>query len=111
MKRDYSLTGLRLVLSNSNDNIDGFLRFSTQVVINDLLDTSGISDLGVESCTGIVGYHPVTSAQGVLHGPPGVIRGSGLHIPDIPGVTVELTTLECPGYRALIADRTASSVY
>ena len=84
---------------------------SVQIVADNLLDTIGVSDLGVEGCPGVVRYHPVTTAQGVLHGPPRVIAGSGLDVPDIPGVSSELAALYGPGDCVSITDRTTSGVH
>ena len=111
MQRGGSLTGFRLVLANSNDNIGGLLGFSVQVVIDDLFGTIGVSGLGVESGARVVRHHPVTAAQGILHGPPGVILGSGLDIPDVPGVPIELTTLYGCSDCFLVTDRATSGVH
>lgn len=111
MQSDRSLTGLRLILADSNDDVCRIFRFSVQVVVKDLLDTGGVSDLGVESGARIVRYHPITTTQRVLHGPPGMIARSRLDVPDIPGVPVELTGLNGSHYRVLVADRATSSVH
>lgn len=67
--------------------------------------------MGIESGPGIVRYHSVTSAQGILHGPPRVIAGGRLDIPNIPGVSVKMTAFNCLCHRVLVADRTASGVH
>jgi len=105
------LTSTRLVLANPHDDIGTVLGFSVQVVIDDLLDTIGISDLGVESGSRIVRDHPVTTAQGVLYCSPGVISGSRLDVPDVPGVSVELAALYSRGDCVLVADRATSGVH
>ena len=56
-------------------------------------------------------YHPVATAQGILHGPPGMILWGRLDVPDIPGVPVELTALYGSGDRVLVAYRTAGGVH
>jgi len=84
---------------------------SVQVVINDLLDTIGVSGLGIESCARVVRYHPVTTTQGVLHGSPGVISGSGLDVPDVPRVSIEFTALDGRGDCFFVADRATSGVH
>ena len=108
---DGSLTGSCLVLADSNYYIGRVLRSSVQIVIDDLLDTIGVSDLGVEGCPGVVRYHPVTTTQGVLHGPPWVVAGSRLDVPDIPGVPPELAAPYSSGDCVFITDRATSGVH
>lgn len=108
---DCLLTGFRLVFADSNDDVDSILRCSIQVVVDYLLDTVGISDLGVEGGSGVVRNHSVATTKGVLHGPPGVIAGSRLDIPDISGVSAELTTVHSLGDCVFVADRTTSGVH
>jgi len=111
VQSDRSLTGFRLVLAESNDEVGRVLGCSVQVVVDYLFDTVGISDLGVEGCSGVVRNHPVATARGVLHGPPGVIAGSRLDIPDIPRVSAELAALYGLGDCVFVADRTTSGVH
>ena len=111
MQGGHSLTSFCLVLANSDDDIGRILGSSIQIVIDNLPGPTGVSGLGVEGSAGVVRYHSVTTAQWILHGSPGVITGSRLDIPDIPGVSVELTTLyslsDCP----FVADRATSGVH
>ena len=55
--------------------------------------------------------HPIATAQGVLHGPPGVILGCRLDVPDVTSVPIELARLEglCDVLR--LADGATSCVY
>ena len=111
MQSDRSLTGLRLIPADPNDHVHRILGFVIQIVVKDLLDPSGVSDLCVESGAGVVRYHSVAPAQRVLHGPPWMIAGSRLDVPDIPRVSIESTTLNGPRYRVLVADRATSGVH
>ena len=111
MQRGDPLTSTRLVLANPDDDICSVLGSTVQVVIHNLLDTIGVSDLGVESGARVVGYHPVTTAQGVLHGPPWVISGSRLDVPDVPRVSVELAALHSRGDCGFIANRATGGVH
>lgn len=110
-QRGDPLTSTRFILANPHDDIGTVLGSSVQVVIDDLLDTIGVSGLGVESGSRVVRYHPVTTTQRVLHSSPGVISGSRLDVPDVPGVPVELTALYSCGYCVLVADRATSGVH
>lgn len=82
-----------------------------EIVLNDLLGAVGVSALGVESGARVMGDHPVTTTEGVLHGPPGVVLGSGLDIPDIAGITPKLTALDSLSDGILVADGTTSGVH
>ena len=108
---DGSLTGSCLVLADSNYDIGRVLRSSVQIVIDDLLDTIGVSDLGAEGCPRVVRYHPVTTTQGVLHSPSWVVAGNRLDVPDIPGVPPELTAPYSSGDCVFITDRATSGVH
>ena len=111
VQRGGSLTGFRLVLAYSNNDIDSVLGSSVQVVVDNLLDAIGVSGLSIESGAGVVRHHPVTAAQWILHGPPGVVFWGRLDVPNVPGVPVEFTALYCSGDCILIADRAASGVH
>ena len=108
---DGSLAGSCLVLADSSYDIGRVLGSPVQIVIDDLLDTIGVSDLGAEGCPRVVGYHPVTTTQGVLHGPSWVVAGNRLDVPDIPGVSPELAARHSLGDRVFITDCATSGVH
>lgn len=84
------------IISVDNDNITWSLFLALEVVFKDLLDTRGVSGLGIESSTGHMWDHCVsTGAALVLHGAPGVILGSGLREPDITAVSTEMARFNC----------------
>lgn len=104
------LTGLSLVLAEPNDDIRGILLLPGEVVFKDLLGASSISSLGIKSGTRIVRNHSIPTSERILHGPPWVVFGCGLDIPDIARVTCEVPTLQGSGNSIGIANGTTSSV-
>lgn len=81
------LTSFTLVLPKADDDILRLLRLTSEVVFEDALGTVRITSLGIEGGAGVVRNHTVTATEGVLHGTPNMVFGSGLFVPDIAGVT------------------------
>jgi hypothetical protein len=82
------------VVSTLNDNVRWDLRMAGEEALEDVLDTSSISGLGIEGRAGHVGNHSISSSTDILHIAPSMITGSGLGEPDITSVSTQLTRLE-----------------
>lgn len=82
---------LSCVVTIFNDDIRWSLRLAGKVILEDGLDTSGISGLSIKSSTRHMWDHGISSTVLVAHSAPRVILGSGLREPHITTVTTELS--------------------
>ena len=67
--------------SSRDDDIGWVLLGAVEEVLDDRLGALGVTLLGVEGGSRVVGNHAVTSTQGVGHGAPRVVARSGLDVP------------------------------
>ena len=104
------LTSTGLILADADDDILGLLGSTSEVVLQDLLGAVGISGLGIQSRSRVMGNHAVSTTEGVLHRAPWVVLGSGLHIPHITSVAAELSAGKGSSNSVLVADGTTSGV-
>ena len=102
--------GLGLVLADANDDVLGVLSLVGEVVFEDALGTVGVTGLGVEGGSGVVGNHTVSTSEGVLHGAPDVVLGCGLDVPDVTRVSRELTAGQSGGNGVLVANSATGGV-
>ena len=80
-KKDARLTVPGGVTSSRDDNVGGVLLEAVEEFLDDGLGAIGVALLGVEGRSGVVGDHAVPTTQGVGHGAPRVVAGSGLDVP------------------------------
>ena len=97
-------------LTLSDNNVGRLLRLISEVVLQYLLRARRVAKLGVEGSARVMGYHAVTCAERVLHGPPRVVLGSGLYVPYITCITVQLSGFYRRSYCICITDSPTSSV-
>src|SRR5271156_805632 len=71
------------IISILDDNVRWSLRCSSEVVVEDVLDASGISGLSVKCRARHVRHHGVSSSTYVFHSAPRVILRSWLREPHI----------------------------
>ena len=94
----------------ADDDVRRALRLVSEVVLKNLLCSSSVTGLSIESGTRVVRYHAVTTVEGVLHGAPWVVSRRGLHIPDITSIAVDLARLNSRSNSILVGDSTTGGV-
>ena len=75
-----------LVLANADDDVTGFLRLVSEVVLDDVPRSTGITCLSVERRTRVVRNHAVATAERVLDRSPDMVAGCRLDVPDVTRV-------------------------
>lgn len=86
------------------------MRLVVEVILEDLLRAVRVALLGIESGTGVVGNHAVSTTKRVLHIAPWVVLGRGLLVPDVTSVATELSALDSSGDILSVANGSTSRV-
>jgi hypothetical protein len=69
--------------TNANDDVLGFLRTASDVVLKNALGTTSVTSLSVQGGARVVGNHSISTAKRVLHRTPDMIFWRRLYVPNI----------------------------
>lgn len=107
-----SLTiGLGGVVTLVNNQVLRAIVFTTrEVTVQNILDTLGVADLGIDGSTRHVGDHRVATTPWTLSIAEWVVLGGRLWVPDITTIATQVAVLDSLSDVFLDDDRTAGSV-